>query len=120
MAKVINFSGNLRAFEKNIEYFKGPIHIKHFYDVSKQGINAIRIYLYIRTVQNIMYSDQKNYHLPVPIDNKKLFQWYGVNSNKKWTALNKLEKNNIIELSRSGIGKSPIVRFRRKKYKFLN
>ena len=44
------------------------------------------------------------------IDNKKLYEWFGVGPNKKWEALNKLANKNIIELKRGGRGRLPIVR----------
>lgn len=101
---------NGKILEKPM-YLNEKIHIDHFNEVAKSGINSVRLYLYIRTIQSLMYPNQKNYHLPVHIDNKNLFKWFGVNSNKKWEVLNKLSKRGAINLKRNGKGKTPIVRF---------
>lgn len=103
-------SNDYKKFEKPM-YLNAKIHINHFNEVSKSGVNAIRLYFYIRSIQSLMYPNQKNYHLPVHIDNKNLFKWFGVNSNKKWEVLNKLSKRGAINLKRNGKGKTPIVRF---------
>ena len=47
----------------------------------------------------------------VLIDNKNLYEWFGVNSNKKWEVLNKLSKRGVIKLMKNGKGKIPTVRF---------
>ena len=92
-------------------FTKGPMHINHFYEISKCGVNALRLYQYIRTVQGLKYPTQKETsHLPVKVDNKKLYEWFGVGPNKKWEALKKLEAKNILEVDRKGKGKLPIVR----------
>jgi predicted transcriptional regulator len=52
----------------------------------------------------------ENSHLPIKVDNKKLYEWFGVNPSKKWEALNKLENKKIIELKRGGRGRLPTVR----------
>jgi hypothetical protein len=46
----------------------------------------------------------------VKIDNKRLYEWFGVGPNKKWEALNKLESRKIIEVKRNGRGKLPVVK----------
>ena len=44
------------------------------------------------------------------IDNKKLYEWFGVGPSKKWQVLNRLADNKIIELERGGPGRLPVVR----------
>ena len=103
-------SNDYKKFEKPM-YLNAKIHINHFNEVSKSGVNAIRLYFYIRSIQSLMYPNQKSYNLPVFIDNKNLYEWFGVNSNKKWEVLNKLSKRGVIKLMKNGKGKIPTVRF---------
>ena len=87
------------------------MHINHFYEISKCGVNALRLYQYIRTIQGLKYpGKEENSHRPVKIDNKRLYEWFGVGPNKKWEALNKLESRKIIEVKRNGRGKLPVVK----------
>ena len=59
-----------------------------FYEISKCGVNALRLYQYIRTIQGLRYpGNQESSHLPVKVDNKKLYLWFGVGPNKKWEAI---------------------------------
>ena len=94
-----------------VYFTRGPMHINHFYEVSKCGVNALRLYQYIRTIQGLKYKGkEENSHLPIKVDNKKLYEWFGVNPNKKWEAICKLEKRKIIEVQRGGKGRLPTVR----------
>ena len=98
-------------FTEGVTFTRGPMHINHFYEISKCGVNALRLYQYIRTIQGLKYPGAaENSHKPVKIDNKKLYEWFGVGPNKKWEAICKLEKKKIIEVKRSGRGKLPVVR----------
>ena len=96
---------------EGVYFTRGPMYINHFYEISKCGINALRLYQYIRTVQGLKWpSLNETSHKPVKIDNKKLYEWFGVGPNKKWEALNKLEARKIIAVKRNGRGKLPVVR----------
>jgi len=87
------------------------MYINHFYEISKFGVNALRMYQYIRTMQGLRYKGIiENSHLPIRVDNKKLYEWFGVGPNKKWEVLNKLEDANIIKLKRNGKGRLPEVK----------
>lgn len=93
-----------------VTFTRGPMHINHFYEISKCGVNALRLYQYIRTVQGLKYpGTSENSHLPIKVDNKKLYEWFGVGPNKKWEALCKLEKRKIIKVRRGGRGRLPTV-----------
>ena len=68
-----------------VTFTKGPMYINHFYEISKLGVNALRVYQYIRTIQGLKYPKIKETsHLPIKVDNKKLYDWFGVGPNKKW------------------------------------
>jgi len=99
------------SFYDGVTFTRGPMYINHFYEVSLCGVNALRLYQYIRTIQGLKYAGrEENSHLPIKVDNKKLYEWFGVNPSKKWEALNKLEARKIIEVKRNGRGKLPVVR----------
>ena len=87
------------SYYDGVTFTRGPMHINHFYEVSKCGVNALRLYQYIRTIQGLKYKGkEENSHLPIKVDNKKLYKWFGVGPTKKWEALNKLA-NKIIKSS---------------------
>ena len=93
-----------------VTFTKGPMYINHFYEISKLGVNALRVYQYIRTIQGLKYPKIKETsHLPIKVDNKKLYDWFGVGPNKKWEAICKLEKKKIIKVQRGGRGRLPTV-----------
>ena len=95
---------------EGVYFTRGPMYINHFYEISKCGINALRLYQYIRTVQGLKWpSLNETSHKPVKIDNKKLYEWFGVGPNKKWEAICKLEKKKIIKVQRGGRGSLPTV-----------
>ena len=101
---------SLKLYE-GVYFTYGKMYINHFYEISKFGINALRIHQYIRTIQGLRYPRETESHNKwVKIDNKKLYDWFGVGPNKKWEALNKLADRKIIELIRGGRGRLPTVR----------
>ena len=82
-----------------VTFTRGPMHINHFYEISKCGVNALRLYQYIRTIQGLKYpGKEESSHQWVKIDNKKLYEWFGVGPNKKWEAICKLEKEKFYKL----------------------
>ena len=95
---------------EGVYFTRGPMYINHFYEISKCGVNALRLYAYIRTIQGLKYKGkEENSHLPIKVDNKKLYEWFGVGPNKKWEAICKLEKKKIIKVQRGGRGRLPTV-----------
>ena len=102
----------------NVTFTRGPMHINHFYEISRHGVNALRVYQYIRTIQGLRYPGAaENSHKWVKVDNKKLYEWFGVSQPKKWTILDRLSnKDNkfftkkILEVRKRGVGKLPEAR----------
>ena len=102
----------------NVTFTRGPMHINHFYEISKHGVNALRVYQYIRTIQGLRYPGAaENSHKWVKVDNKKLYEWFGVSQPKKWVILDRLSnKDNpyftkkILEVRKRGVGKLPEAR----------
>ena len=96
---------------QGVYFSRGPMHINHFYEISKCGVNALRLYQYIRTIQGLKYPGAvESSHQWVKVDNKKLYDWFGVGPNKKWEAICKLEKRKILQVERGGPGRLPKVR----------
>ena len=78
---MINKNNNIDSAQTydGVTFTRGPMHINHFYEISKCGVNALRLYQYIRTIQGLRYpGTQESSHLPVKVDNKKLYSWFGV------------------------------------------
>ncbi len=106
--------GNYNA----VTFTRGPMHINHFYEISKHGVNALRVYQYIRTIQGLRYpGPEENSHRWVKVDNKKLYEWFGVSQPKKWAILDRLSNpdnenftKKILEVKKKGIGKLPLAR----------
>jgi hypothetical protein len=96
---------------EGVYFTYGKMYINHFYEISKFGVNALRLHQYIRTIQGLRYPRETESHNKwVKIDNKKLYDWFGVGPNKKWAVLNKLHKAKIIELRKNGRGILPEAR----------
>jgi len=101
-----------------VQFTRGPMYINHFYEISRHGVNALRLYQYIRTIQGLRYPGaEENSHKWIRVDNKKLYDWFGVSQPKKWTLLDRLsnEKNpkftkKILEVKKHGVGRLPEVR----------
>ena len=106
------------GFYEEVTFTKGPMHINHFYEISKHGVNALRVYQYIRTIQGLRYPGAaENSHKWVKVDNKNLYEWFGVSQPKKWVILDRLSnKDNpyftkkILEVRKRGVGKLPEAR----------
>ena len=102
----------------NVTFTRGPMYINHFYEISRHGVNALRVYQYIRTIQGLRYPGAaENSHKWVKVDNKNLYEWFGVSQPKKWVILDRLSnKDNpyftkkILEVRKRGVGKLPEAR----------
>ena len=94
-----------------ITFTMGPISVHQFSEFSKHGVNALRIFQYIRTMQGLKNRNTKSNHSDwVVIGNKNLYNWFGVWSSKKHIILKKLAENKLIELNKRGVGRAPEVR----------
>jgi len=38
-----------------VQFTRGAMYINHFYEISKHGVNALRLYQFIRTIQGLRY-----------------------------------------------------------------
>jgi len=83
------------------KFIRGPISVNQLLEFSKYGINAVRIFLYIRMQEGILVLqqllDSKN-HTFVKLDNKNTEALVGLHKTHKWDRLRALEQNGLIEL----------------------
>jgi hypothetical protein len=94
--KITKGHNNPPELYDGVQFTRGPMYINHFYEISKHGVNALRLYQFIRTIQGLRYpGKEENSHKWVKVDNRKLYEWFGVSQPKKWTLLDRLsnEKN---------------------------
>lgn len=92
---------------KGVNFTMGPISVHQFNEFSKFGINALRIFQYVKTVQGLQQCNKLEY---VKIDNSNLYKWFGVSQPKKWVVLSKLHQAGLIDLRKNGRGKAPLVK----------
>ena len=91
-------------------FVRGPISVNQILEFSKYGINAIRIFLYIRMQEGKLVSEgllKPKEHTFIRLDNKNLEAIVGVHKSNKWDRLRALEQNNLIKLKVNGAGKAP-------------
>ena len=91
-------------------FIRGPISLHQLLEFSKFGVNAVRIFLYIRMQEGILVSQQlldKQEHTFIKLDNKNLEATVGLHKSNKWPRLRALEENGLIELKVNGAGKAP-------------
>ena len=91
-------------------FVRGPLSVNQILEFSKYGINAIRIFLYIRMQEGKLVSEgllRPKEHNFIRLDNKNLEEIVGVHKSNKWDRLRALEQNNLIKLKVNGAGKAP-------------
>ncbi|HAI42266.1 MAG TPA: hypothetical protein DCM40_31215 [Maribacter sp.] len=92
------------------KFIRGPISVNQLLEFSKYGVNAVRIFLYIRMQEGIMVSRgelSRNAHTFIKIPNKKLEELVGVHRSIKWEKLRVLEEKKLIDLKLNGQGRAP-------------
>jgi hypothetical protein len=103
-------------FEGDVNFIMGPLSIYQFNQFADYGLCAVRLFQYIRTKQGLTYGFKKEYkgkdtsHLFVYIDNKNLYDWFGLHQPTKWKLLKKLQEDGLLEYETRGPGKMPLVR----------
>ena len=91
-------------------FIRGPFSMNQILEFSKYGINAIRIFLYIRYQEGKLVSAKQplpKEHTFIKLDNKTLESTVGIHRSNKWDRLRVLEENGLIELKVNGAGKAP-------------
>ena len=91
-------------------FVRGPFSVNQLLEFSKYGVNAIRIFWYIRMQEGKLVSAGEllpKEHTFIKLDNKNLEAIAGVHKSIKWDRLRALEENGLIELRVNGAGKAP-------------
>ena len=97
---------------KKITATMGPISIYQFREFSKFGINALRLFQYIKTIQGLQKLQNSKHEHWVKVGNVKPYTWFGLGSSKKCEKPTRLEKANLILVKRNGSGKAVEVKIK--------
>ena len=113
----------LGNFDGDVNFIMGPISIYQFNAFADHGLCAVRLFQYIRTKQGLVYGSKAEFrgkdtsHLWVYIDNKNLYDWFGLHQPTKWKLLKQLQQEKLLEYETRGPGKMPRVRIKSPKKK---
>ena len=100
-------------YHEGVFFTKGRVSIYHFNEFAKFGINGLRILQYIRTKQGLIPRSNplsNRFNTWIYVDNKNLYEWFGVHQSTKWELLKKMKKANLIDYIPRGSGHLPRVR----------
>ena len=98
-------------YRGNVYFTKGPLSIHQFNEFANFGINGLRLFQYIRTKQGLNTDKTKqHFRTWIHVENKNLYDWFGVHQSTKWELLKKMKKANLIEYELRGTGRAPRVR----------
>ena len=91
------------------KFVRGPLSGNQILEFTKYGVNAVRIYLYIRMQEGKLVSSgdlKPKEHTWIELDNKKTEAMVGIHKSHKWDKLRTLEQKGLIEL-KTEKGKAP-------------
>ena len=80
---------------------RGPLSANQILEFTKHGVNAVRIYLYIRMQEGKLVSSedlQPKEHTWIALDNKNTEAMVGLHKSHKWDRLRALEQHGLIKL----------------------
>ena len=98
-------------YRGNVYFTKGPLSIHQFNEFANFGINGLRLFQYIRTKQGLNTDKTKqHFRTWIHMENKNLYDWFGVHQSTKWELLKKMKEANLIEYELRGMGRAPRVR----------
>tara|TARA_B100000029_G_C17261554_1_gene846495 strand:+ start:151 stop:552 length:402 start_codon:yes stop_codon:yes gene_type:complete len=109
------YKGN---FEGDVHFIMGPLSIYQFNQFANHGLCAVRLFQYIRTKQGLVYGSKPEFkgkdtsHKWIYIDNKNLYDWFGLHQPTKWKLLKQLSETGLIEYQKRGSGRMPLVRIK--------
>ena len=92
------------------KFIRGPISLYQLNEFIKCGVNAVRIFAFIRHKEGKLYSKgllPKDTHTFIKIDNKEAEQIVGLHRSHKWRSLRILEERKLIKLNVRGKGRAP-------------
>ena len=91
------------------KFIRGPLSNNQILEFTKYGVNAVRIFLYIRMQEGKLVSSgdlAEKKHTWIALDNKNTEAMVGLHKSHKWDRLRTLEQKGLIEL-RTAKGKAP-------------
>jgi phosphoribosylanthranilate isomerase len=91
------------------KFIRGPLSNNQILEFTKYGVNAVRIYLYIRMQEGKLVSSgdlKPKEHTWIALDNKNTEAMVGLHKSHKWDKLRTLEQKGLIEL-KTEKGKAP-------------
>jgi len=95
---------------KHGKFIQGPISLNQFLEFSRYGVNAVRLYYYIRMQEGILVSQgllERDQHTFIKIPTKILEDVFMVHRSIKWDKLRTLEEKKLISLKLNGSGIAP-------------
>ena len=114
------YKGN---FEGDVHFIMGPLSIYQFNAFADHGLCAVRLFQYNRTKQGLVYGHRKEFkgkdtsNKWIYVDNKNLYNWFGLHQPTKWKLLKQLSETGLIEYQKRGSGRMPLVRIKAPKKK---
>ena len=91
------------------KFIRGPLSNHQILEFTKYGVNAVRIFLYIRMQEGKLVSKKElkpKEHTWISLDNKNTEAMVGLHKSHKWDRLRTLEQKGLIELQ-TAKGKAP-------------
>jgi hypothetical protein len=91
------------------KFIRGPLSNNQILEFTKYGVNAVRIFLYIRMQEGKLVSNgdlKPKEHTFIPLDNKNTEAMVGLHKSHKWDKLRTLQQKGLIEL-KTQKGKAP-------------
>ena len=91
------------------KFLRGHLSNNQILEFTKYGVNAVRIFLYIRMQEGKLVSKKElnpKEHTWIALDNKNTEAMVGLHKSHKWDRLRTLEQKGLIEL-RTAKGKAP-------------
>ena len=95
---------------KHGKFIQGPISLNQILEFSRYGVNAVRLYIYIRMQEGILISQKlldRDEHTHIKIPTKVLEDVFMVHRSIKWDKLRTLEEKGLIDLKLNGPGIAP-------------
>ena len=87
-------------FKGDVNFIMGPLSIYQFNKFAEHGLCAVRLEeIFEKYASSVVY-----------IDNKNLYDWFGLHQPTKWKLLKKLKTEGLLDYETRGPGKMPLVR----------
>tara|TARA_R110002051_G_C8546503_1_gene471984 strand:- start:44 stop:379 length:336 start_codon:yes stop_codon:yes gene_type:complete len=94
------------------KFIRGPLSANQILEFTKHGVNAVRIYLYIRMQEGKLVSNKElkpKEHTWIALDNKNTEAMVGLHKSHKWDKLRTLQQRGLIEL-KTQKGRAPLAK----------